>query len=157
VEHGSTILQRVIARDPIVLLYSDLATASSTQRKRLVDALVEEVERDRAGLTEAGFDDFAELSHPALAAQLREIVVDQSRHVEARRLALEIAFACAVEGLSEDLVSLATNRAENLGVRHHAALGARRLISPATRRGLLPLVLEDQPDDGLDQLREGLN
>src|SRR4029078_2014718 len=123
------------------------------QRKRLVSALIVEVEQEGASLCDIEFDDFVGLSHPELGDQVRERSVERSRHVEARRLAFEIAMACRVEGLSNKTVTIAADQTEALGVRHHPAPAARRLVSPKDRCGSLPLALEPQPKDSLDQLK----
>jgi hypothetical protein len=99
------LFRSVLAVNPPVLLGSDVATAEPELRAALVGGILElagaaEWKDTRQGL----WASYPKLAHPGLRDQLRPWIEDKARFVEARRIAIDIAGACALTDLQDTLV-----------------------------------------------------
>src|SRR2546423_679776 len=65
---------------------------------------------------------YSQLDHPRLAHQLRGTIADRGKHDRVRRVAIAIAAACNCQKLSGELVRVALDQANSLGLRTEAAL-----------------------------------
>jgi len=147
------VFQEVMQRDPEVLLRSDVATAEPEEQARLVKSLLrlyaEEKLLDRDWDLRRGY---RKLVHPNLAAQLGPYISDVRQGLVVRRVAIQIAEACDVKALQEDLVGIALDGSQPHAIRVNAAYATGRIGDPLVVARLAPLAIgeaENDPDDEL--------
>ncbi len=140
--------------DPDALLRGDVATADPEQRHALVQALLDAYDSERIVDTDWGLQPlYRKLAHPGLHSQIRPYIADRGREFVARRAAINIAEACKVTDLKEDLIRVALDPAEPIGLRDEAAHAAARVADPQHRPQLRPLLDLDRKEDPDDQIR----
>lgn len=96
---------------------------------------------------------FWKLRHDALAEQLRPFIVASDTHPIAQGIAIEIAEACRVQALQEELLGVATDASRPGSVREFAAFALRDVGDRKTRAGLRELALDPNEDDQDDELK----
>ncbi|WP_162909865.1 CHAT domain-containing protein [Aggregatilinea lenta] len=150
---NSDILAEVLQRDPQALLQGDIILADSTNRPRLVSALLHLYEN--GNLLDLGFDrrtQYRRWLHPDLAAQLRPYIVNREGNRHARYVAIDIAEACEVRELQDELVRTALDVETPHLVRKNAAYAIWRIGDIAAKQQLKPLIYGDIDDDD-DELK----
>jgi predicted NACHT family NTPase len=150
----SQVFKEITNRDPKVLLYSDIATADVNDRADLVDRLLRMY--DKGELLERDWGDYHrynKLNHPELAEQLRPYVQDISKNELVRRVAVEIARACNVQGLQQDLVNIAMDEAKSIHLRASAAFTVSEIGDGNAKIQLKPLALGQAGEDPEDELK----
>jgi len=141
-------------RDPDALLRGDVATADSAQRSALTQALLKGYASGQIGDTDWGLRPlYRKLKHPQLCSQLRPYIVGPENEFVVRRAAINIAESCEVTDLQEDLIRLALDSAEPIGLRDEAAHAAARVAERAHLQRLRSLLYLDRKEDPDDQLR----
>jgi predicted NACHT family NTPase len=139
--------------NPDVLLKSDIATADVKDRVALVESLLKLYEEEIFFDYEIGVRKrYRKLAHPGLVNQLREYIRDGTKGVVVRGLAIDIAEACELKDLQEDLLTIALDEHEPLSIREDAALAISLISDEDVRAKLKPLAtgeIGDDPDDGL--------
>lgn len=147
------VFQTLTEADPEVLLRSDVASTDVEDKATLVETMLRLYDEER--LLDAGWaprDRYKRLQHPDLADQLRPYVEDKSKSLSARRVALDIAEACKLGALQDEVVEVALDPTEGSLVRKEAAHFVAVAGDGPTRAGLLPLAsgsAGDDPDDDL--------
>jgi hypothetical protein len=145
----ATIFRAILARDPIVLLRSDVQLADPDERRQLVASILE------LSLEQVGLDarkHYHKLAHPELGEQLRPIVIDKEAHWSRRRTAVDIAEECELRDLQDDLVTIVLDRHEEHMSRVDAAYAVSRIADAHRKERLTPLLtlgLDEDPDDEL--------
>ena len=145
------IFQAIVQAEPDLLLRSEVATGDPSRRAELVKALLQLYEdehsydRDRLH--------YKNLAHPGLADQLRPYIVDKTKGVIVRRVAIDIAESCNIQSLNKALLSVALDTSDNQLIRIQAAHAIGRIGDDETRKELKPLVLADNADDLQDELK----
>lgn len=135
------------------MLRSDLSSLRSEQRKDLVDALLASLQRDEHQETsDIIISSLRRLTHPDLAEQLRAYFRSATNNTSVRRLATDIAEACALMELGSDLVTVALNNDEPYPLRVDATSTAARIGSPDDKDAL-KAVLAPGIDDPSDELK----
>ena len=148
------VFREITRTDPEVLLRSDVATVDSHDRKSLVQAILALYDAEQA--FDADFDarrDFRKLEHPGLEAQLRPYIVDPTKSIQTRRIAIEIGEECSAIRLQDDLVAIALDPQELLYVRTTAAHAVERMADGETKARLRPLAEGNAGDDPDDELK----
>ena len=105
---SSKVRTALIIDEPLALLRGDLSGWSDDDRGLLVKSLLESVERKE--ITDSLYSNaevYAKLIHPQLGNQLRPVIGDRQRSIQARRLALLIAEKCRLMELQPDLLHVA--------------------------------------------------
>jgi hypothetical protein len=97
--------------------------------------------------------DLRNLSHPALAEQLRPLLAQRERSMATRHLAVSIARECAVQGVANLLADIALSDAETHDSRVAAAYAVADIGSDQDRNRLEPLLGASREVDPNDQLR----
>lgn len=108
--------------DPEVLLRSDAASTDAEGKAALVGTLLKLYDEEK--ILDGGWAPrvrYERLEHPGLAEQLRPYVVDGSKSLSARRVALDIAEACGLRALQDDAAGVALDPNDDLLVRKGAA------------------------------------
>lgn len=137
--------------DPLVLPTSDIATADAETRRTLVDNLLRLFETEQARDDQKGW--YPKLDHPGLAEQLRPYITDSQQGWLVRRVAIDIAEACRLQALQEDIAQVALDEREEHHTRVNAAYAVGRIGDRATRARLRPLALGQAGPDPDDELR----
>jgi Effector-associated domain 1 len=148
-----TVFRKIRDVDPEVLLRSDVATADSADRVKLVSTLLELYDQEKLldmsiGLRFA----YRKLLHPDIAEQLRPYIADTTKGLVVRRVAIDIAEACELTVLQELLADVTLDPAQMLDVRTNAAHAVFRIGDPATKGRLRPLV-SGTSEDVQDELK----
>lgn len=124
--------------DPGVLLRSDISHLSDERKARLVDRLLEKTaraehtgDRDRRVF-------YSALAHPGLARQLRPWLLDSTRAVPARWLALDIANACHCRALFKNLFTILRRKEDP--ITRQAGYALDDLVEPQLADALIPIV-----------------
>lgn len=140
--------------DPEALLRGDVATADAAQRSALAQALLKGYASGQIGDTDWGLRPlYSKLKHPQLHSQLRPYIADPGNEFVVRRVAINIAESCMITELQEDLICLALDSAEPIGLRDESAHAAARVAEPRHLQRLRPLLYLDRNQDPDDQLR----
>lgn len=146
------VFQTVLNTDPQVLLRSDVARADVEDRAALVDNLIRLFDEER--LFDRGIRSlYAKLAHPGLARQVQPYVRDKNQRPLVRCVAIDIAEACELRELADDLVAVALDVTNDIRIRIDAADAVVRLGSAAARNALEPLARGAAGDDPEDQLK----
>ncbi|WP_163998930.1 NACHT domain-containing protein [Pyxidicoccus caerfyrddinensis] len=110
--------QELVPIAPEFLLRSTATTIDTALKARLVESLLEQLNRQEV----ADFEDMLRhrydfLKHPSLGLQLASIIKDRSKSFLARVIAINIAGECGESSLLGDLLQLALDESENLDIR----------------------------------------
>ncbi|MGA7326225.1 MAG: hypothetical protein WBX25_17505 [Rhodomicrobium sp.] len=118
---SSEVRAALIIDEPLALLRGDLSGWSADDRGLLVKSLLDSVERKQ--VTDSPYSNaeaYAKLAHAELANQLRRVIVDGQKSIQARRLALLIAEKCRLTELQPDLLKVALDIEDRPEVRSSA-------------------------------------
>lgn len=145
------IFRKIMDVDPEVLLHSDVATADETDRANLVQSLLDLNEREEIHpRARMGQRRYWTLKHSGLAEQLERYICDRSRGADVRYVATDIAEACELRELGQQLADVVLDTADVYRVRVNAAYAVSRVGDGDARIRLKPLaagVSGDDPDD----------
>jgi len=148
------IFKETLKTDPDVLLLSDVLSTDEASRAALVESFLGMLDERR--IQHPGYEAhwlYRKLAHPSLAAQLRALIQDQARSLVARQGAIDIAAACEIKALQDDLANIALDQAEPLQLRILAAYAVARLGDPAVRSRMIPLAAGQAGEDPEDELK----
>lgn len=147
------IFTALVETEPLLLLRTDLSDTTNEQKARLTGKLLSSF----AARTEFDMDwglrqHYRKLAYPGLGSQIHPYIVDQKMPLSARRAAMDIARACNVRELAEDLVAIALDQDGEYQQRLNAAATAANLADAHQLAHLRPLALGEtgeDPEDGL--------
>ena len=145
------VFQRILERDPSVLLLSDVATAEPEDREKLVATLLKLFDEEK--LLDLGWGWHAlyrKLSHSTLAEQLSAYITATTKGIVVRRVAIDIAEACELQSLQSELATIALDATQGIDVRVQAAYAVTRIANDETKKRLKPLAAglrEDTQDE----------
>lgn len=148
------VFTKIMSTDPEVLLRSDVAATEVRVRESLAESLLRLFDEDR--LLDCSRDirrRFRKLAHKDLAEQLRPYICDDSKGVVVRQVAIEIAEACKLQTLQDELKDIALDPRRALPVRVDAAFAVSGLGDEETRAKLKPLATGEARDDPRDELK----
>ena len=139
--------------EPEALLRSDASKVQNQRKDALVSAVLEKAKRAELFDARYGIFFFDAVKHPRLAAQLRPYILNRALNPVVRRMALSIADECRISELTDDLLRLIGDSAEEQDIRNQAARALEDII-PATRLSdLTPLALGQVGPDPADEIR----
>ncbi|MEK7408198.1 MAG: hypothetical protein AAB225_24270 [Acidobacteriota bacterium] len=144
----------MVASDPVVLLRSDVATADVKDRADLVGHLLRLC--DQREFLDRDFTlrwTYHKLKHAGLAEQLRPYIRDKGKGIVVRRVAIDIAEACEILSLQEDLVEVALDETDSHAARVQAACAISQIGHDRARAMLKPLAMGQAGDDPDDELK----
>lgn len=148
------IFKYICDHDPEVLLRSDIKGADDKAKKELVAALLD---RYDSGLMHDGNYEinrnFYKLWHNDLASQLEPYMMDNSKDLIVRRVAIRIAKACNITEIKQHLLDLTLNKKEEYYLRVAAGNAFIELSDDEEILKLLPLVRFDNDDDPDEELK----
>ena len=144
----------LIEREPVILLYGDLADWGDADLGGLTDALLRSLDQDRATDFALGLDDrYRKLAHPGLAAILRPYIEDAGRSVVARRVAIRIAEACSLSELRDELLTLALDQDADAHIRACAVSALKTCGDDRVWPLLKPLALDEAGPDPFQEIK----
>ncbi len=148
------VFRKITSVNPEVLLRSDIETADLKDRAVLVESLLKVY--DVEGLLDHDRDNrkrYKRLNHPGIADQLRSYICDSTKGIIVRRVAIDIAEACELQALQNDLANIALNQKEVLQIRKEAAYAIGRIADDTTKVRLKPLAIGEAGEDPKDELK----
>lgn len=148
------VFRHIMKTDPVVLLRSDVASSDPLDRSALVEELLLSADKEEWFDRDWSLHQFySKLDHPQLAEQLRPFIGDPGKSHLARRIATDIAEACDVKTLQDDLARLALDQTEDIDLRVNAAYGVVRIGDSQTKARLRPLAFGEARNDPDDELK----
>ncbi len=146
------ILSDVMHADPTVLLRSDLTSQSNEVKANIVEALLEEYEKE-AIRPNSYRTYYTKLQHPNLTQQLDQYLRANPQGVFGRFAAINIAEECELAGLDDTLVKLALDQSVLGIVRVQAAGYVANFGSDDNIAKLRPLALVRDLNTAEDELK----
>jgi len=146
--------REVIKIDPEMLLRSDVGTADRRDQVALVESLLGLYDEEKSW--DRDWDlrkQYRKLNHPDLADQLRPYICDVSKETIVRRVAINIAEACKLKILQNDLLIVALDSTSPLNTREEAASAVSRIGDEEIKAKLKPLAWGEAGDDPDDELK----
>jgi hypothetical protein len=144
------IFNEILIRDPVLLLRSDVASFSTEMRAKLVSELLNVFAEEKA--SDWGLN-YQRLKHPNLASQLLPVIKDKGANYLARRFAIDVAEACQLQGLQNDLAALILDQTEPDYVRANAGYALWRVGDAETRKRIKHLAINGSPNDQDERVR----
>jgi len=147
----------LVESEPLLLIRTDLSDTNDKQKIQLAETLLNtfnnktEFDRDW-GLREH----YRKLAHPALTPILQRYINDQNLTISSRNAAMEIAAACDIKSLADDIISVALNPLEDHYLRSNAAESAIILANDSQLHRLRPIVLHEAGIDPDDRLKSAV-
>jgi hypothetical protein len=145
------LLREIAKSDPQVLLRSSVSGTDASIRKEVTYSLLRKAEEE----TITDFDlrqRYKVLIHPGLPEQLRPYINDQKKGFLVRRMAIDIAEACEVRELVEDLLKVALDEHEDVHTRFQAADAVSEIGDTNAKVKLHPLLNVGDIDEN-DELK----
>lgn len=148
------IFRAILKADPKVLLKSDIATVDWEDRHVLVEKLLslfgqDELLDDDGNLRSR----YRKLNHRNLADQLRPYICNVAKGLTVRQVAIDIAEACELKALQNELADVALDISQPMAVRVNASYAVIHIGDAETRARLKPLAFGRAGDDPDDQLK----
>jgi len=148
------IFRNILDTDVAVLLKSDVATADVRDREALVRILLKSLEEEKVLYRDLGARaSYRKLSYPALTDHLKAYLTDRTKSLIVRREATDIAEACELVGVQDDLANIALDSTEPRQLRTNAAHAIQRIGSDDTKKRLRPLLEYPPPEDPDEELK----
>lgn len=146
------VFDELLKTNPILLLRSDVASFSVDIRAKLVDELLKMLGEEKA--SDWGIkSNYQRLKHPGLAAQLLPVIKDKDAHYLARRFAIDVAEACELRELQNDLADVIIDEDEPDYVRENAGYALWRFGDAETRKRIKHFALEGSRNDKDERVR----
>jgi len=148
------VFQKILQVDPEVLLRSDVATANVKDRAALVKALLELYDEEKSLDLDWGIHKrYRKLLYLGLVEQLRPYICNRTKGVIVRRVAINVAEACKLQTLQNDLANIALDPSDSHRVREQAAYAVGRIGDEETKAKLKRLAISEAGNDPDDQLK----
>jgi len=144
------VFELLLERDPEVLLHSDSGATSQESRAQLTEAILARLASFEATDSSYWSRHYQRLAHPGLAAQLRPYIVNKGANIMVRRASMDIAWACKVRDIVDELIAVLCDVSDEMHMRERAAralgqLGGRKVHDLFLRS--LGDTLEPDPND----------
>jgi len=148
------VFRAFIDTNPEILLRSDMATIDVNDRAKLIESLLDLYDKEK--LLDNDFEmhrQFRKLIHPGLAGQIQPYLLDDSKGIVVRRVAIEIVEACELQFLLDDLVSMSLNPLQPIQIRVSAAYAINNIGDNKIKAKLKPLAISEVEEDINDELK----
>jgi hypothetical protein len=142
-------LDLVLDAEPELLLRIDTRELSPRYREKIVQRLLSQTET-RFARRYIPPTVLERLNHPTLAGQVRLCLLNAALPVEVRRIAIDLAEACRLSSLSEDLAALALTTNEPIGLRVGSLYALAAIGAGSAKRTLRPLIEDEIEDDNYE-------
>ena len=148
------VFAEVLSSDPEVLIHSDVANADEATRAKLTDSLLAALDSQR--LHDMSLDlarHYGKLAHGKLARQLKPYIVNRSKGLIVRRVAILIAKQCREKALSQDLLRVALDENDDEHIRSLAIIALGECADESTKAALKPLAVNASAADTHDEIK----
>lgn len=146
------VTNELLKTDPIVLLRSDVATFSADLKAKLVDELLKIFGGEKA--SDWGLhSNYQRLKHPGLAAQLLPVIKDKTANYLTRRFVIDVAEACDLRELQNDLADVILDVTEPDYVRANAGYALWHVGDAETRKRIKHYAINGSPNDKDERVR----
>ncbi len=153
---NSEVFREIMKIDPIVLLRSDVTTTHEQDRMALTEQLLDLYKQEKLRADDFNIrKHYKKLAHPKLAEQIRPFIIDNTKDYLVRRAAIDIASACQLTTLADDLADIALDSSQLLTLRVDATHAIAHLDNDDIKAKLKPLVAGEIDDDPEDELKGG--
>jgi predicted NACHT family NTPase len=149
---NSDVFQKIMEIDPDVLLQSDLATIDEAIKASLVESLLQLHDQNKL-VYQYRFKGYESLKHSALAAQLQPYILDSTKSIHSRYIAIDIAEKCNVQAVQSSLADVALAPKQPYWVRIRAVQTLIHVGDEDTKARLKPLVTSKASNDPEDYLK----
>jgi predicted NACHT family NTPase len=148
------VFRDIMDSDVEVLLKSDVATADVSDREALVRTLLKSLQKEKVLYRDLGArGTYRKLSYPGLADHLKVYLTDRTKSLIVRREATDIAEACELVDVQDELGNIALDSTEPLQLRTNAAYAIQRIGSDDTKKRLRSLLESPRSEDPDDELK----
>lgn len=149
-----SIFSHIVSTDPETLLKGDFVAIGVDCKRTLVQEFLHLYEKGDAVDSDWSLKDhYIKLAHPELRDQLCPYITDSSKNIIVRRVAIDIAEACNLNSLQQELLSIALNQAEDYHIRSQAVHAICLVCDENAKRNLKPLAFGQAGDDPDDELK----
>ena len=149
------LLEYFISHDPLKVLNGKIVDDDKIKYELVKNILekfnkAEIIDEDWGILSKNG----RKLYHPNIIEQLRPYISDPSKHILARRNAMEIAEACKLTELQNDLWRLVLDTNESIDIKEQAMSSLSKLVDDKhILEGMVKLAAIDNANDDNDRLK----
>lgn len=142
------VFREILKADPDVLLRSDVATADVKDREALVENLLKLYDEEKLLNGALGnYSRYRKLEHPGLVEQLQPYIRDLNKGFEARYVAIDIAEACELQALQDDLADVALDSSQPQRIRLNAVSAICKIGNEEVNARLKPLAIAEAGDN----------
>ncbi len=120
------VFKEILNSEPVVLLRSDVAKADNKTRSDLVENLLRQYDETKF-LDNEHPSYYGRLKHPKLAERLRLYLRDDTKSINARNVAINIADACRIQDVVDDLLEIILDTGQHNQIRVKAACAISRI------------------------------
>jgi hypothetical protein len=151
---SSEVLNHILEHDPKCLLESDVALSEGPDRKRLLVAILEAIEKRRAVQTRwIQKSQLESLNFVGIDQTLEPYLSNKDFSKETRDFAIDVASGCSVHHLAPALATVALDKHESEVLRRSAAWAVTRLDHEESRQRLKVLLNLADEEDPLEDLK----
>lgn len=146
------VFDELFKTNPLLLLRSDVASFSVDIREKLVDELLKLFSEEKA--SDWGIkSNYQRLKHSSIAAQLLPTIKDKDANYLARRFAIDVAEACELRELQNDLADVILDEDEPDYVRANAGYALWRVGDAETKKRIKHFALSGSQNDKDERVR----
>lgn len=154
VNYIPSLFKKLMDLDPEVLLKSDVTLQDENDKERLVNNLL--LLFDEQKLFDLNFSMnkyYYKLKHNRLSSQLRPFIVNKTKNWLIRHEAIDIAEACSLKDLQDDLLSVFSDENDVLFTRTNAGWALSKVIDDKHKQQLRKILFEDLSCDVNDEIK----
>jgi hypothetical protein len=150
-----SLFDRLLPADLDVLLRGDLTSLDDEQRASLIRALLLAAPEKTFSRWEPRIrNNLRSLTHPGVQTQITDVLLDPAASLPVRQAAAELAGACEVQQLADEMVTLALDDDAPFALRQSTILAlGEGWADTQTLERLLDLAIDPPEDDSNDELR----
>jgi predicted NACHT family NTPase len=142
----------IVKTEPGILLCSDISSAGDDDKEGLVEALLSQLD-EGVIYSLPSRSKLSRLKHPRMANQIRPYILDRSKRNHVRLEAINLAGACELTELANNLTEMALDSSEGRPLREGSALFVAELGSASEKKRLKPLCHLSPKEDPDDELK----
>jgi glycosyltransferase involved in cell wall biosynthesis len=147
----------LIEADPDILLKSDVAALSDTDKQKLLSELLKKF--SEYSIHDSWSDprvSYKDLEFPGIADQLRKYIADNQSNIVARRFAIEVAEKCKLKELLGELFEVASDKLESAHLRARAISAISSIEEPKNRLALKGILFDGLENDEDGEIKASL-
>ncbi len=148
------VFRAIIESNPEILLRSDITTIGINDKAKLTESLFNLCSKGKLQYYHLEiYKLLRKLAHPGLAEQIQPYLLDNSKNVVVRELAIDIVEACKLHELLVDLLNISLNPLQPIKIRASAASALKNSNDKEIKAKLKPLATNEVEEDTDDQLK----